>query len=132
MPPYNEQIAQLEPADRRGATAAEHEGRLRRLADGRADAGHAACTACRCCRRRSTRSSRTVALALLHELGGENDQPLINVAIGAGVNLHGTPELAAAEAAREAGNAPNTVLAAAASHRRARGAPRRRAQSRAC
>jgi len=37
------------------------------------------------------------------------------VAVNAEVNLHGTPALAAAEAAREAGNAPNTVLAAAAS-----------------
>jgi len=56
-----------------------------------------------------------VSLALLHEPGGENDRRLINVAIGAGLNLHGHPALAAAQAAREAGNAPNTVLAAAAS-----------------
>ncbi len=56
-----------------------------------------------------------VNLALLHEPGGENDRKLINVAIGAGLNLHGTPELAAAQAAREAGNAPNSVLATAAS-----------------
>jgi succinyl-CoA synthetase alpha subunit len=56
-----------------------------------------------------------VSLALLHEPGGENDRKLINVAIGAELNLHGTPELAAAHAAREAGNAPNSVLAAAAS-----------------
>jgi succinyl-CoA synthetase alpha subunit len=55
-----------------------------------------------------------ISLALLHEMGGANDQSLINVAIGAGINLHGTPELAAAEAARGAGNAPNTVLCAAA------------------
>jgi succinyl-CoA synthetase alpha subunit len=56
-----------------------------------------------------------VNLALLHEAGGENDRKLINVAIGAELNLHGTPCLAAAQAAREAGNAPNSVLAAAAS-----------------
>ncbi|MGA2551283.1 MAG: CoA-binding protein [Burkholderiaceae bacterium] len=56
-----------------------------------------------------------VSLALLHEPGGENDRRLINVAIGAGLNLHGHPALAAAQAAREAGNAPNSVLAAAAS-----------------
>ncbi|HEV3238953.1 MAG TPA: CoA-binding protein [Casimicrobiaceae bacterium] len=56
-----------------------------------------------------------VSLALLHEPGGENDRKLINVAIGAELNLHGCPELAAAQAAREAGNAPNSVLAAAAS-----------------
>lgn len=56
-----------------------------------------------------------VSLALLHELGGENDRKLINVAIGAHINLHGHPALAAAQAAREAGNAPNSVLACAAS-----------------
>ncbi len=56
-----------------------------------------------------------VSLALLHEPGGENDRKLINVAIGAELNLHGHPELAAAQAARETGNAPNSVLAAAAS-----------------
>ncbi len=56
-----------------------------------------------------------VNLALLHELGGENDRKLINTAIGAELNLHGSPALAAAQAARDAGNAPNSVLAAAAS-----------------
>jgi succinyl-CoA synthetase alpha subunit len=55
-----------------------------------------------------------VCLALLHDLGGDNDHRLIAVAIAAHVNLHGTSELAAAEAARDAGNAPNAVLAAAA------------------
>ena len=55
-----------------------------------------------------------VILALLHEPGTQNGCRLINVAIGAGLNLHGQPALAAAEAAREAGNAPNSVLAAAA------------------
>jgi hypothetical protein len=55
-----------------------------------------------------------VNLALLHESGGENDRKLIDVAIAAYVNLHGTPQLAAAQAARAAGNAPNVVLAAAA------------------
>lgn len=56
-----------------------------------------------------------VSLSLLHEAGGVNDRALINVAIGAHLNLHGKPALAAAQAAREAGNAPNSVLAAAAS-----------------
>jgi len=55
-----------------------------------------------------------VNLALLHEFGGANDHRLINVAVAAHMNLHGTPQLAAAQAAREAGNAPNAVLAAAA------------------
>jgi succinyl-CoA synthetase alpha subunit len=56
-----------------------------------------------------------VSLSMLHETGGVNDRALINVAIGAGLNLHGHAALAAAQAAREAGNAPNSVLAAAAS-----------------
>jgi succinyl-CoA synthetase alpha subunit len=55
-----------------------------------------------------------VALALLHDAGGENDRKLIAPAIAAYINLHGRPELAAAQASREAGNAPNAVLAAAA------------------
>jgi succinyl-CoA synthetase alpha subunit len=56
-----------------------------------------------------------VNLALMHEPGGENDRKLINVAIGAELNLFGDPALAAAQAARDAGNAPNSALAAAAS-----------------
>jgi len=55
------------------------------------------------------------SLALLHETGGENDRKLVNLAIGAHLNLYGDPALAAAQAAREAGNAPNAVLCAAAS-----------------
>ncbi len=55
------------------------------------------------------------SLALLHESGGENDRKLVNVALGAALALYGDPALAAAEAAREAGNAPNSVLAAAVS-----------------
>jgi hypothetical protein len=54
-----------------------------------------------------------VGLALLKEPGGENDRKLVSVAIGAFLNQHGEPTLAAAQAAREAGNAPNAVLAAA-------------------
>jgi len=56
-----------------------------------------------------------VCLALLHEPGGENDRKLVNVAVNAELNLHGDATLAAAQASREAGNAPNSVLAAAAS-----------------
>ena len=55
-----------------------------------------------------------VALALVHDAGGENDRKLIAAAIAAYINLYGRPELAAAQASREAGNAPNAVLAAAA------------------
>ena len=56
-----------------------------------------------------------LCLAVLRELNGPNDNKLANVAIAAHVNLHGDPILAAADAAREAGNAPNAVLATAAS-----------------
>lgn len=66
-----------------------------------------------------------VCLALLHEPGGDNEWALVNVAIGAEVNLHDEPSLAAAQAAREAGSAPNSVLAGALSligPRRAEGA----------
>ncbi|ACL57714.1 CoA-binding protein [Methylobacterium nodulans] len=55
-----------------------------------------------------------LVLALLREPASENDRALVNAAVAAQVNLHGRPELAAAEAVREAGNAPNVVLAAAA------------------
>jgi len=54
-----------------------------------------------------------VCLALLHEPGGENDRKLVNVAINAELNLAGDATLVAAQASREAGNAPNSVLAAA-------------------
>ena len=68
-----------------------------------------------------------VGLALLRESAGENDRKLINVAIAAELHLIGDPALAAAQASREAGNAPNSVLASAASivgPRRAAGAQR--------
>lgn len=68
-----------------------------------------------------------VALALVHDVGGENDHKLIAPAVAAHVNLHGRPELAAAQACRDAGNAPNAVLAAAA----AIIGPRRQAAARA-
>ncbi|MFT3820430.1 MAG: CoA-binding protein [Rubrivivax sp.] len=54
-----------------------------------------------------------VSLVLLKEPGGENDRRIVSAAVGAFVNLNGDPALAAAQAAREAGNAPNAVLAAA-------------------
>lgn len=54
-----------------------------------------------------------ICLALLHEIGDEHDQNLVNVAVGSALNLFGDPALAAAQAAREAGNAPNATLAAA-------------------
>jgi succinyl-CoA synthetase alpha subunit len=56
-----------------------------------------------------------LCLAVLRELNGPNDNKLANVAIAAHVNLFGDPMLAAADAARAAGNAPNSVIAAAVS-----------------
>lgn len=55
------------------------------------------------------------ALPLVHELAGENDRILLDVAVAGEVNLVGDPVLVAADAARDAGNAPNSVMAAAAS-----------------
>jgi hypothetical protein len=55
------------------------------------------------------------ALPLVHEIADANDRALLDVAVAAEVNLVGDPVLAAADAAREAGNAPNSVMAAAAS-----------------
>jgi succinyl-CoA synthetase alpha subunit len=52
-------------------------------------------------------------LALIHESSDDNDLALFNTAVAAEVNLFGDPAIAAADGARAAGNAPNTVLAAA-------------------
>lgn len=55
------------------------------------------------------------ALPLVHEIANENDRAMLDVAVAAEVNLVGDPILVAADAARDAGNAPNAVMAAAAS-----------------
>src|SRR6476646_2309193 len=54
------------------------------------------------------------ALPLVHETAGKNDLALLNIAVAAETNLVGDAALAAAEAARAAGNSPNTIMAAAA------------------
>jgi succinyl-CoA synthetase alpha subunit len=54
-----------------------------------------------------------VCLALTHDAGHESQWGAAAVGILAFCNLRGKPELLAAAAAREAGNAPNAVLAAA-------------------
>lgn len=54
------------------------------------------------------------ALPLVHEIANENDRALLDVAVAAEVNLVGDPILVAADAARDAGNAPNAVMAVAA------------------
>jgi succinyl-CoA synthetase alpha subunit len=54
-----------------------------------------------------------LCLALVRELNDANDNALFNLAVAARVNLHGEAMLAAADAAREAGNAPNTAISAA-------------------
>ncbi|MEJ6846295.1 CoA-binding protein [Sinorhizobium fredii] len=56
----------------------------------------------------------TFALPLVHEIANENDRVMLDVAVAAEVNLVGDPILIAADAARDAGNAPNAVMAAAA------------------
>ena len=54
------------------------------------------------------------ALPLVHDLAGPEDRAMLDVLIAAEMNLVGDPALMAAEAARLAGNSPNTVMAAAA------------------
>ncbi len=54
-----------------------------------------------------------LVLALVREYPDETGRALTNVVLNAWVNLHDTPMLAAAFAAREAGNSPNTALCAA-------------------
>src|SRR5271165_2704065 len=54
------------------------------------------------------------ALPLVHEIATENDRAMLDIAVAAEMNLVGDTALLAAEAAREAGNSPNTVMAAAA------------------
>ncbi len=56
----------------------------------------------------------TFALPLVHEIANENDRVMLDVAVAAEVNLVGDPILVAADAARDNGNAPNAVMAAAA------------------
>lgn len=56
-----------------------------------------------------------LCLALTHEQNDENDNALYNVAIASEVHLHGDAVLVAADAARAAGNAPNSVVATATS-----------------
>jgi succinyl-CoA synthetase alpha subunit len=51
-----------------------------------------------------------LVLALVREYPDEVGRALANVALNAYVNLTGTPMLAAAQAAREAGSSPNTAL----------------------
>jgi succinyl-CoA synthetase alpha subunit len=54
------------------------------------------------------------ALPLVHEIATANDRAMLDVAVAAEVNLVGDPILVATDAARDAGNSPNTVMAAAA------------------
>jgi succinyl-CoA synthetase alpha subunit len=55
-----------------------------------------------------------LALSLVHETVPDRDRALLHIAVAAEANLAGDPALAAADAARAAGNAPNLVMAAAA------------------
>jgi succinyl-CoA synthetase alpha subunit len=113
MPPYNEQIAQL---DRQIGSVPPRQNMKDASGASQMDAQTQVTSLYTVAMLEAAQHpiESNIALALLHEMDGVNDQSLINVAIGEGVNLHGTPELAAADAARGAGNAPNTVLCAAA------------------
>lgn len=53
------------------------------------------------------------ALPLVHEIASPADRALLDIAVAAQMNLVGDPALTAADAARAAGNSPNTVMAAA-------------------
>ena len=59
-----------------------------------------------------------ISLALLHEPGGENDRKLINVAIGAELNLHGRPELLAARGGARGGQRAQQCACRRGEHRR--------------
>jgi succinyl-CoA synthetase alpha subunit len=54
------------------------------------------------------------ALPLVHDIAGPDDQAMLDVLIASEMNLVGDPALMVAEAARSAGNSPNTIMAAAA------------------
>lgn len=54
-----------------------------------------------------------LVLSLVREYPDDNGRALANVALNAYVNLHDTPMLAAAYAARQAGNSPNTAICSA-------------------
>lgn len=54
------------------------------------------------------------ALPFVHEIANANDRAMLDIAVAAEVNLVGDPILVASDAARDAGNAPNSVMAAAA------------------
>ena len=54
------------------------------------------------------------ALPLVHEIADAHDRAMLDVAVAAEVNLVGDPILLASDAAREAGNSPNTVMSVAA------------------
>jgi succinyl-CoA synthetase alpha subunit len=55
------------------------------------------------------------ALPLVHEIASANDRAMLDIAVAAEMNLVGDKVLVAADAAREAGNSPNTIMATAAS-----------------
>lgn len=54
------------------------------------------------------------SLPLVHEIADTNDRAMLDVAVVAAVNMVGDPILIAADAAREADNSPDSVMAAAA------------------
>lgn len=59
------------------------------------------------------RFEENIVMSLVREYPGRDGREFANVVLNGYVPLSGKPALAAADAAREAGNSPNTVLAAA-------------------
>ncbi|HEC15419.1 MAG TPA: CoA-binding protein [Sedimenticola sp.] len=112
MPPYNEQIAALAKQvgvvfprqsmkDASGASMMDPKTQVSRLQ------GVSVLDA-------STHSfEENLVLALAREYPDENGRALVNVVLNAYVNQAGEMTIAAADAARAAGNSPNTVLASA-------------------
>ena len=101
-------------AGRRGDRAPEHEGQVGRVGDGPEDAGH------RRARPLGARPRAAAAAGQLRAAAGARERRARTTARCSTsrwpreVNLVGDPSLVAADAARDAGNSPNTMMAAAA------------------
>ncbi len=113
MPPYNTQISALARQigavvprqimkDRSGATVMDRETQLTSVH------GHSVLELA------LQPVQANFALPLVHEIATPIDRAMLDVAVAAEINLVGDAALAAAAAARNAGNSPNTVMAAAA------------------
>ena len=113
FPPYDQQIAEHDPPGRRDLPAPVDEGLLGQFGHGRQESGHPGQRNLDPRHGQAFRWNLTACLALLHEFNDDNDNALFNLAVASGVNLHGDMIATVADAARAAGNSPNTVLSAA-------------------